>query len=409
MSARPSPTPEVRRARTAVYTVFSLNGLTLATWLSRVPHVRDQLELTPGELGQLLLAIAVGSMCALPTSGAVIARAGATRTVAGGSVVAGIGLCLAGLGAGLATDVAVTAIGLVLLGLGSGAWDVAMNVEAAAVEKHLAYTIMPRFHAAFSLGTVIGAGVGTSMSGLQIPVHVHLVAVGVPVLLGCAVASRAFLPAAAPETDGDKAAPDAQPRYSVLRAWTEPRTLLVGVLVLAFALTEGIANDWLAVALVDGYRTSETIGTAGLALFMTAMTIARFFGTLALDRWGRVVVLRTVAGCALAGVLLVVFGGSLWVAGGGIVLWGIGAALGFPLGMTAASDDPVKAPARVSVVASIGYTSFLAGPPLLGTLGDHHGVRLSLLVVAAAMTVGALVAAATRAPAQVPARTSPTS
>jgi MFS family permease len=126
------------------------------------------------------------------------------------------------------------------------------------------------------------------------------------------------------------------------------------------------------------------------------MTVGRTAGTQLVDRFGRLPVLRISAVLATAGVLLVVFGGSLAVALIGTVVWGFGAALGFPLGMSAASDDPRRAAARVSVVASVGYTAFLAGPPILGYLGDHEGVLNALLVVAVAAVVAGLVSPAAR-------------
>src|SRR6185503_1432900 len=104
------------------------------------------------------------------------------------------------------------------------------------------------------------------------------------------------------------------------------------------------------------------------------------------------------AALAIGGLLLVVVGGSVPVATIGAVLWGLGASLGFPVGMSAAADDPAHAAARVSVVASIGYTAFLAGPPLIGFLADHVGVLKALYVLLGALVLGMLVVAAAREP-----------
>ena len=129
----PAQSPDqarVVRARNAVAMVFALNGLAIASWMGRIPEVRDLLGLTPGEIGRVLLALAAGSLVALPTSGLVVSRIGAARTVAGGSVLVAIGLTLAGLGADTLGAVPAVAAGLVLIGYGSGSWDVAMNVRA---------------------------------------------------------------------------------------------------------------------------------------------------------------------------------------------------------------------------------------------------------------------------------------
>ena len=167
-------------------------------------------------------------------------------------------------------------------------------------------------------------------------------------------------------------------------------------MVLSFAIVEGSANDWLALALIDGYAARHWVGVAGYSLFVTAMTTGRLLGPLLLDRFGRAPVLWGTSALAGLGVVLVVVGGSAPVVAAGIVLWGLGAALGFPVGMSAAADDPVRAAARVSVVSTIGYAAFLAGPPLLGQLGDHVGTLDSLLAVAALMAPAALSVFAAR-------------
>jgi MFS family permease len=157
---------------------------------------------------------------------------------------------------------------------------------------------------------------------------------------------------------------------------------MIGLMVLAAALTEGSANDWLALAVVDGFSTSDALGAMAFGLFVAAMTVMRFAGTRLLDRFGRVPVLRMCAGLALVGLVVFAFAPSMPLAVVAIVLWGFGAALGFPVGMSAASDDPARSAARVSVVSSIGYIAFLAGPPVLGMLADHVGYRMALLTIA---------------------------
>ena len=148
-------------------------------------------------------------------------------------------------------------------------------------------------------------------------------------------------------------------------AWLEPRTLLIGVVVFAAAFTEGTANDWLAVAFVEGHELPAWAGVLAFATFLTFMTLGRIAGTGLLDRYGRVPVLRVSFALAAVGAALVILG-SPWVAFVGTAVWGVGAALGFPVGMSASADDAERAAARMSVVATIGYVAFLAGPPVLG-------------------------------------------
>ena len=389
-TAPPRAVP-VDRARVCVSLAFAANGLVFATWVSRIPAVKADLGLSPGRLGLVLLAMAVGAVLALPSSGTVIARIGAAWTVRLASVLTCLGLALAGL----APDVPVLVVGLFLMGLGSGNWDVAMNVEGAEVERRLARSIMPRFHAGFSAGTVVGALVGAGLVAVDVPTSVHLAGVAVVVAVVVLLICRDFLPAV-PHPEGE---PQPQRRNPLL-AWREPRTLVVGLMVLAFAFAEGSANDWLAVAVVEGYGVSHATGVLVFAVFVTAMTVGRMVGTVLLDRHGRVAVLRATAVLAVTGLMLVVLGGSVPLAALGAVLWGIGASLGFPVGMSAGADDPAHSAARVSVVSSIGYTAFLAGPPLIGFLADRIGVLSALWVVVAVLATGLVTARAAREPAR---------
>ncbi|MFZ4719412.1 MAG: MFS transporter [Ilumatobacteraceae bacterium] len=378
------------RATRAVSLVFILCGLGIASLLSRVPQIRDELELRPGPLGRLLLMIAIGSLVSLPLSGLMVHRLGVRRTVVIFSVLCQVGLAIAAVG--VLVDVWVVGAGFLLIGFGNGFWDVAQNVEAAAVEQQLGRSIMSRFHAGFSIGTVAGALGGAAMNALDVPVTAHLLVVAVIVGAGVPLATRGFLPAE--ESPADEAHGDAAPRHP-LAAWKERRTLLIGLFVLTMAFTEGTGNDWLGVATIDGYGSSDVVGSMAYVLFVAAMTTGRWFGPSALDRHGRVRVLRVSAAMSMAGVLVVIFGPSLVTAMVGIVLWGLGAALGFPTGMSAAADDPVLAAGRVSVVATIGYTAFLAGPALIGLIGDHVGVLKALTVTAGLLAVGLMAAGAT--------------
>ncbi len=375
----------VRRARTAVALVFALNGLVFASVVARLPDLRARLDLDNGELGLLLLSIAAGSLLALPSAGRVIEATSAARTVRLGGWFTLTGLLVAGCGVTLSSSVALTAVGFFAYGIGTGVWDVAMNVEGAEVERSLGRTIMPRFHAGWSIGTMVGAAIGIPMAALGVPVLVHVAGVALAAAVLVVLETRAFLPVEAPTAGPVRRS-----------AWREPATLALGVMVLSFAVLEGSANDWLALALIDGYDAPHWQGVAGFGVFVTSMTVGRLVGPVLLDRHGRVPVLLVTAGVAGVGIVLVVFGDHLLFIVLGIVFWGLGAALGFPVGMSAAADDPLRAAARVSVVSTIGYSAFLAGPPLLGQLGDRVGTLHSLLAVTALMGVAGVSAFAVR-------------
>lgn len=387
-------TSRVRLAAGCVFAVFVLSGLTFASWASRLPTVRDELDLAPDQMGVILLVGACGSLLSLPVTGRIVAAIGSRLTVIAGATLAALGLAGAVIGVSQGS-VVVVAAGLFAAMMGIGSWDMAMNFAGTVVERALSRSIMPWFHAGFSLGAVLGAAGGTVASSHHIGLSWHLgIALGF-VVLAVLASVRGFLPDLDPPAEGE--APPARTSYA--RHWLEPRTLLIGLIVLSAALTEGAANDWLALAVVDGFEVPNSTGALGFTVFVVAMTVMRFVGTWLLDRFGRLLVLRLCTGFAIVG--LAVFGlvPNLPIALAGAVLWGFGAALGFPVGMSAASDDPRHAAARLSVVSTIGYTAFLLGPPLLGLLADHVGYRTALLAVLVPLVASllALPAAAPRA------------
>ncbi len=388
---------DVLRARTAVVIAFVANGLAFSSFISRTPAIRDALGLSPAQLGLLLLCLSGGAVAGLPLSGPIVHRFGAGRAVLYGTLAVTCGLTLLAV-ALLTATVWPAAVGLVLNGLGTGVWDVAMNVEGAAVELRLGRSLMPRLHAAFSLGTVTGAGVGAASAATGVPLAVQVIAVAALVPVIAVIITRRFLPHVIEPVTAETA----QRGSGALQAWREPRTLLIGLMVLAFAFTEGSANDWIALAFVDGYGTSETVGAVAFGCFVVAMTVGRLVGGSALERFGRVPMLRVTAALALAGLLLVLLGGSTPIALVGALLWGLGASLGFPVGMSAAADDPQRAAVRVSVVSSIGYCAFLAGPPLIGLLAEDAGILRGLFVVLGALVLGLLCSGAARPLAPAP-------
>jgi MFS family permease len=381
-------TTETRAGVRATYAAFIATGFVFASWASRIPDVKEKLGLTPGQLGLLLLSVALGSLIALPLSGAIVTRFGSRRTVATLAVLDGLAVVVVAVGYRI--GVPVVALGLVCFGFAQGGWDVAMNVQGAVVERRLGRAIMPRFHAGFSLGTVAAALVSAVMVGLGVSVTGHLLLVAALVAAGVPFAVQGFVADAGPEPAAARAgAPGTV-------AWAEPRTLLIGLFVLTFAFAEGSGNDWAGVALIDGHGAPDPVGTLGFAVFLSAMTAGRWFGPHLLDRYGRSGLLRTLAVTATAGVLLFVYAPNIPLACVGTVLWGLGTSLGFPVGMSAAADDPARAAARVSVIASIGYCAFLGGPPLVGLLGDTFSVLSALLAVAVAMVLAVLLAPATK-------------
>ncbi|MCV2395600.1 MFS transporter [Actinotalea sp. M2MS4P-6] len=448
---RPPVEPEALRARVALLGLYGLLGITVASWLSRLPTVRADLGLSTGGLGTVLLAGAIASLGTVLVAGGLAERWGSRRTMVVAAWVFSVAAALLGLGPAMGS-VLVLAVGVVLMSVSFALGNVPLNVESVRIERAMGRTVVPQFHAAFSVGSVLGSGLGALAAWGHLPLVVHfsLVAVvslvwrlrtipasvlPVPVLpvpvLATAALPRSALPTAdlatadlatsvlpgsgAPAADGSQAAAPTRVRRGgglrgSLDAWRDPRTLLLGVVVMAGALSEGTANTWLAIGVVDGFGAREAVGALVFGTFVAAMTVARLGGTVLIDRLGRAPVLVGSMALAVAGLLVYGLSPTLPGAVAGAVAWGLGAGLVIPIAMSATTGDGLGAAGRVAVVSAFGSTANLAAPPVIGLVAEQLGVRHAVLGIAVVMAVGlALGRRATAVPSDsVPASAVPT-
>lgn len=380
------------RRRLAIFAFMLMFGIGMASWVVRTPAVRDLLAASTAEMGLVLVGLSVGSMTGVLSSAAVVRRQGVrfTATVGGSSFIAGIAML--GICAGMSNFPGVFA-GLALVGFGIGVSEIAINIEGAALETLSGKSVMPALHGCFSLGTVIGAVVGILLTSINFSVTWHLVLVA---LFGAGVLATLtrFISAETGRVPrvarGENIEKTQQPRTSWLDAWREPRILMLGLIILALALAEGSAMDWLPLLMVDGHGLTPTLGSVVFAGFAAAMTLGRFLGAPLLKRFGNATVLRASTLVSAVGIALVVFSDNPIIAGAAVLLWGVGAALGFPVTLSAAadSDDPTSS---VAAVATAGYVAFLVGPPLLGFLGEEFGLRGAMILVLVVVTLASLL------------------
>ncbi|MEU0947215.1 MFS transporter [Streptomyces canus] len=397
-SLDPAATPDLRRrelagAVRATYAVFACLGLAGATWASRLPQISARLDLDPASLGLMLLMMAVGGVAVLPLAGAAVTRLGPRRAVTVVAVL--VAVALGALALGYVLWAPLMAGGLVLLGTATGFWDVAVTVHAAAVERRLGRSLMPRFFAGFSLGTVAGACLGVLMSAWRFPVSLHIGGIAVLIALVTPAATRRFLSEPAP-APGDSPAPQPAAGRPGPSPWRDPRTVVIGLIALAFAMAEGAGSNWISLTVIDRHHTSATVGTLAYATFLSSVTLGRSLGSVIVDRVGRPGALRAAAVATVIGVVLFALGPSPWTTFAGALLWGTGAALGFPIALSAGADEPVHATGRVSVITSIGYCGFVGGPPLIGFLAGRIALAPALLVVAVFMAGSVPLARAAR-------------
>ncbi|WP_430479039.1 MFS transporter [Streptomyces sp. P11-1] len=399
MKVTPVVDARTRRWRAALFLFMLATGVSMASWVARTPAVRDALDVSTGAMGLVLFGLSVGSMAGVLVSGGLVRRHGG-RTV----ITFGAGLLVAGLlviAGGAALEVSGGVFGgLALFGAGLGLAEVAFNIEGAAVERTVGRPVLPVLHGCFSLGTVVGALLGMGLTAVRFPVGWHLAAVAVAV----AAAGIRTVRAIPPGTGREDAEPRAGERAGAggwraqVEVWRDRRLVLIGLIVLAMAFAEGSANDWLPLLMVDGHGTSATAGSLTFMLFAVAMTTGRFAGGPLLVRYGPAAVVRASAVVAAVGVALVVFSSSALLAGAAVVLWGLGASLGFPVTVSAAGEGEGErdASARVAAVSTAGYAAFLVGPPSLGFLADHVGLRAAMIVVLVLLGGAALITGALR-------------
>lgn len=400
MTALTSPRTAQRGSVVAVLVVFASAGFVMGQALARLPAVRDGLDADKAELGLALMGMGLGSLLAMPFTGRLVDRFG-SRPV----VLAMVVLACTGWGAvAAASSVPALLVTLGLTGVCVGVWDVAMNIQASHVEQQRERSWMPYFHAAFSGGAVLGAGLGAlsawiGLGLVQLPVLAVVAAV-------CGVAAAARF---VPETLSEEAGPEAPvgtsdpevpagslgpevpaghlgrgvPDGPAARAGLSRVEVLIGVVCLAAALAEGSANDWLALLLVDVHGAPAAFGALTLSAFNLTMTVGRLAGGPAIDRFGRGAVVRAGGVVAGVGVLVVTLVPSLGAALAGGLLWGLGVSTIFPAAISAAGEVPGRGNRAITTVSTIAYGAFLFGAPTIGLLAEHVGLDRALFLVVA--------------------------
>ncbi|WP_315579515.1 MFS transporter [uncultured Actinomyces sp.] len=390
------PPSRAHSALRATFVVYAGLGFATSAWLSRLPDVRDHLGLTPGTIGMMLLIASLGSLLTLPTSGPIVMKIGARWAGRIGVFIWAIGIAGAASGT-LMESLPVFTASLVLMSAGTGLWGSSMNIEAGLVQAAVRRLVVPVIQAMYAVGMLGGALVGALAARAGLPVAAHLFGLAALELMVCGIAVGFYLSqdevatlesakesslGEGEEASGNDEASGNNVKKGLTRlAWRERRTVLIALMVMSGGLMEGAANDWLNLSMVDGYGFATSSASAIFAFFLLMMTLMRFASPRLERRFGAPHLLRFTMGCAIIGLLLVAFAPHHILAILGVALWGIGASLVFPLGISALSVDPVMTPARVSVLSTVNYGSALIGPPVLGLIADHVGYHRALAFV----------------------------
>lgn len=416
------PSRAVSRWSNAVLIVFTLMGTGFGSWLSRLPAVRDHLGATTFEMSLFGLALALGSLLGLILSSRSVSALGPRRALVITAVCQAVAMPSAAMlfWVGLPIPAAIC---LSVFGFSFGTADVAMNVSGASAERALGKPRMPLYHAGYSLGSVGSMGIGALAEAAKIPVPVHLATMFVVIALGALLALRAVphetretadaqegardqdptVPAPSVHTGpialpsgADAVPPTTAPAPRGYSPWRDPRILTIGLIAMSMSLAEGTASDWLPLALTDGRGFTNEAAALTLGAFFVSMTVTRLAGSVILPRLGRVTVLRGGALLVVLGIITTILIPVDAASIIGAVLWGVGCAFGFPIGISAAADDPATAVRGVATVSAIAYTAFLLGPMLIGFLGEKFGLLQAFWPLVGFVAFAFVFAGATR-------------
>ncbi len=351
----------------SVGAAFALMSILFGTWIARIPDIQLQAGLSEGQLGLALLGMPLGAIAIMAFMGPIIHRFGAGMVTWVSSMVYVFAMVLPTL----ATNWWSLAGALVVVGIGAGSMDVAMNAAAVVIEKQYQKLIMSTSHAIFSLGGMIGAGIGSVVAGLGVPPLFHFIYAAAIMLAVTFVFRKRWL-SISDHSEGNHK-----------WAWPSRSLALLAFIGFCVLLSEGAIADWSAVYLRHTLKGSSFIGGLGFAGFSLTMALGRFYGDSLIPRWGAGNLVRwggLVAAVSL-GVLLVI--GNPLAAIVGFTLAGLGLSLVTPITFSAAARIPGTSPGGgIAAISSMGYIGFMVGPPVIGFIADQFGLTLGLGLVA---------------------------
>ncbi len=359
----------------AVGVVFATSSMLFGAWVTRLPELKDRLELSEGELGIALFFIPLGSVSLLPFYTPIIHYLGDRKATLLGTY----GVLTTILLPTLAADYEFLVFTLFLLGLSEGLMNVAMNGVAVEVEKRTGKAIMSTCHGCFSLGGMFGAGIGSFFVGLQINPFIHLSLVAVLMLLLVLWSKKHLLSAQASEEGGTK--------------WAWPPVKILGIVFVGFSimLGEGAIADWSAIYLQDVVLANAYVVGLGYAAFSLAMAIGRFSGDKLTEQYGGKAIVRTGILLSILGLGLVLWASTLSTMLG-FFLVGLGYSCVVPILFSLSARVPGVRPSNgIAAVASSGYVGFLVGPVVIGLMAEELGLKAGfvglILLTAAALVV----------------------
>jgi MFS family permease len=359
---------------------FFLQPIAFGSWLPQIPGVQERLSLGPAELAIALLGLPTGILLMLPFAGQLVGRIGSRNTL-----IFGFPMFLALVPLPVAApDIVSLFLLLALLGIGLSTIELGLNVEADVIEKRGTVSIMNRCHGFWSLGIMTGSLVGAGFLVLHTSPFVAIGLLSLVLMPVSVIVCRALPVHVAPITK-------TQPRSS----WRLPSPGILGISLFVFGITmtEGAVADWSAVYLKDVFQTSGMATGMGYVVFAAMVSVGRFLGDAAKERFGAVLLARLCLIFALGGMLLVVTAPVTALVYVGLASVGLGVSVGFPLAVTASADlGDRPAAENVAILSFIALLGFLIGPPMIGFVAEVLGLRSGLATLLPPLVLSILLA-----------------
>ena len=381
----PQPALPLALARNATRVQFAILGTLAGTWGAHIPSVKRQYGLDEASLSWVLLAAGCGAVASLFFAGKLVARLGARNTAAWGGLLMGLVLAVVLVLPGLPFLLAM----MVVFGASMSLFDVSINAEGTELESLYGRPVMGNLHAMFSVGGMLGAGLTSALLRHGVPAVTQVAGIALACAAVSVATSRGMLNTH-PSHDASHAS----------FAWPRGLLLLMGLLIFAGMLAEGVMYDWSVLYLKQEVGMPQAQAAIGYAVFSAAMAGTRFGGDALRQRFSERALLfwgAALSACAMAVVLvagsvsLVAVASVATVAFVGFAMVGSGLALVVPILFSAATRVPGVSPAAaIAAVSSIGYAGFMVGPPLIGGIAQHSSLTLALSVVVLAAGMLAL-------------------
>lgn len=370
MTPAPNPLKTISKAhlRIALSALFFSSGLCFSSWASRIPHIKEQLSLSDGQLGFLLLGMPLGSLLSLPAAGYLVERLGSKSIVVAGAIIYACFLPLLGL------SPTVYSLGamVVVFGIGGNFLNISMNTQAVGTEAIYGRTIMASFHGLWSLAGFTGAGIGAVMIHLQIIPFYHFLLIG-GVSMIILFASLGFLLPNPPSKNIQKFTL-AKPDKTLLR---------IGMIAFCGMLSEGCMFDWSGIYFKNIVMAEKGMIAAGFTSFMSTMALVRFFSDNLTHKIGSRKMLMYSGMLIFSGLLISISFPHIIPAILGFFLVGAGVASVIPLAFSAAGKSTaLSAGVAIALVATIGNFGFLIGPALIGFISEAFNLRASFALIA---------------------------